>query len=290
MFKRILVPLDGSPAGEAILDHARNYAAPKAEIFLLHVLPNVTPPVGSPSAQLLALPEQAEAYLDTLADRFPAMRVRIFVDTGDPADRIVRVALGLNIDLIAMMTRAPGTASRVLLGSVAQDVVRGTSLPVLLVRPGVAAVQRPANRFLVPLDGSVRSQRILDVLRNEKTDVVLLQVAETIDDSRAGLAHLDRPVRRVMETPARRLEEIGDALAARGVTSSPLLVHGDVVRQILAQARARDIDAIAMATHGRTGLERLVMGSVAEGVLRGADCPVLLLRAIATPKLQEVKP
>jgi nucleotide-binding universal stress UspA family protein len=280
MFERLLIPLDGSPEGEAVLSEVPRVAATGAEVYLLHVIPNVTPPVGSPTVGLFTLPEHAEQYLDGLAVRLSNVRTRTFVDAGDPADRILKVALSLNIDTIAMTTHARAGISRSLLGSVAQEVVRRSSLPVFLVRPGMPTRARPVRRILVPLDGSPRSERMLDVLRplayGTRAELLLLHVVPLEEDT-------------ALRDPSRAYEKMARSLESACVSARPIVTRGDPVIEIIHQAKAQDVDAIAMATHGRTGLERMLVGSVAEGVLRRADCPVLLLRVVGVPKLQETE-
>lgn len=290
MFERFLVALDGSSESEAILSEVQRIAAPNAEAYLLHVVPNVTPPAGPPAMGLLTLPEQADGYLEGLAARLPNVRTRIFVDAGDPADRIIKVALSLNVDAIAMTTHARTGVSRALLGSVAQKVVRGSSLPVLLVRPGMPTRARPMRRILVPLDGSDRSARILETIRpmagRTHAELLLLHVLP-IDENDPMVGWPDLGPRMVLSDPLRRYEEMARSLETGGVAAWPIVTRGEAVLEILHEAKAHDVDAIAMATHGRRGLDRALMGSVAEGVLRRADCPVLLLRVVAAPKMQE---
>ncbi|MBI2930335.1 MAG: universal stress protein [Planctomycetes bacterium] len=275
MFGRILVPLDTRPESEIVLAEVQRVAPRKAEVFLVHVIPQVSLSAGSELSSVLALPEQAERYLARTARKLRNMSVRVFVDAGEPSERIVKVSLALNVGLIAMATHGRQGVKRLLLGSVARDVLRASPVPVLLVRPGASAPARPMKRVLVPVDGSDRSQRMLDVVSTMAAgtplEVVLLHVV-----SEEGAADSENSM-------ARDLRETAQELRRRGMDARSVVVRGQPIEAILRQAKALDIDMIAMATHGRTGLDRLIMGSVTEGVLTGADRPVMVLRSSPRP-------
>ena len=123
MFRRLLVPLDGSPESEDILPEASRIAAETAEFFLLHVTPVLQPPDISVT-EVLRLPQASFDYLEGVRSRLRHSRVRVLVRQGDPAEEITQAALELGADLVAMSTHGRGGLRRVLLGSVAEEVVR----------------------------------------------------------------------------------------------------------------------------------------------------------------------
>lgn len=146
MFTKILVPLDGSPFSEAVLPHARALAnSTGAHVILLRVIP--TPLYSLVFASSTPLPLQAnpeydervlaESYLQHIAhDYFPgSVDIQLEVNGGSIADVILDNAVGLDVDLIAMATHGRDSVSRWMLGSVAQEIVQRSHLPVLLVRP-----------------------------------------------------------------------------------------------------------------------------------------------------------
>src|SRR5690348_9052411 len=90
--RRILVALDGSPEGAAILDHLRELLAPRSIVLLMHVIPTPTPSTGDQLSDLLRVEEEAEEYLEGMAERLPQARSRWIVETGDPAERILAAA------------------------------------------------------------------------------------------------------------------------------------------------------------------------------------------------------
>jgi nucleotide-binding universal stress UspA family protein len=148
MFKKILVPLDGSTLSEAVLPHVSQLAKTMgAEVVLLRVVPTqVTTPAYPalyplpPSAFQLApgrdMHGEAEGYLQRVAfDYFPDQNVSLQVAGGPAGDNILETASSLGVDLIAMTTHGRSGLSRIVLGSVADEVVRQSHLPVLLLRP-----------------------------------------------------------------------------------------------------------------------------------------------------------
>jgi nucleotide-binding universal stress UspA family protein len=280
MTRRILVPLDGRPETETILEEVRRVAAPGAEVHLLHAVPLALPPVGTSPTRFLDLPERAMPYLEGLRGRLAEFRGLNHSRPGEPAETILAAALELNIDLIAMCTHARKGLPRWFMGSVAEAVVRKSRLPVLLSRPSARPARSELRRILVPLDGSEYSSAILDtvcgVAAGPKAELVLLHVESLVRDPAPQWAFSGRIA--VRESAEHRFQRMADALEARGFTAYPVMAHGDVPAEILNQARSLDADLIAMSTHARSGLDRAVMGSVAELVLRNADRAVLLHR------------
>jgi nucleotide-binding universal stress UspA family protein len=279
MTRKILIPLDGSEEAESIVPEALQVAPADGEVNLLHVAPLPTPPTGEPT-RMLGLHEMAMPYLESVRRKIAATRGLDLVRSGDPADAILQVALELNIDLIAMTTHARKGLSRWYLGSVAESVVRRTELPVLLKRPGIASRTPPLQRILVPLDGSPRSTSILDVVKpiaaRAKAELVLLHVAPRVLDP-APMWAMKEPIS-ITARPEHKFQQIADRLAEDEIAAWPALAEGDPAMEILARARELDVDLIAMATHGRTGLLRTLFGSVTQSVLQRSDRPVLLIR------------
>jgi nucleotide-binding universal stress UspA family protein len=204
--------------------------------------------------------------------------------------------------LIAMTKRGFSAIARLLVGSVADRVVRHSPVPVLLVRAeslwrrGTHAV--PPEKILVPLDGSDRALRILPhvikLARGFGSRIGLLHVARsdnaaTLRYSKEGLVarsidanappyeDADRPSVAHVE---RQMERTAAKLRKRGLRVSTMVLCGDPAEQIIRIERAQGYDLVAMCTHGRRGLERWLLGSVTEKVLRAADVPLMVLRNV----------
>lgn len=143
------------------------------------------------------------------------------------------------------------------------------------------------KRALIPLDGSPEAEAIipfvLEIAGPLDMSVVLLRVLEPITPS------VVEGTRQVtvddVEGRTRDAEEylapVAIALRGRGIDARPIVRRGNPAAEIVTAARAEKADMIAMTTHGRSGLGRLLFGSVAEAVLRGAEVPVFLMRQTA---------
>lgn len=307
MFERILVPLDGSPRAELILSQlGRILRREDSEILLLRV---VDVPVAIGRLDLTSLRreefETAQNYVHDLARRLAekASKVHGRVAEGPEAQVILETARSEGSTLIAMSTHGRSGLARWLMGSVAEKVVRASDVPVLLVRsfrsrPGgdpepATAEEIPFRKILVPTDGSPASMAV--VASAEKfaqlydSEVVVLHVEKPpiVAGTEMGVLPPPRPTPS-QEDPvtARALERFRHA----GLRATALTVLGDPAGEIVDQSHAAGIDLIAMATHGRSGLSRWVLGSVAERVLRHAGTPLLVVRGGAAKKKETKAP
>lgn len=153
MYKRFLVPLDGSETAEAILPFVLEIAGPlDIEVALVRVVVPIPPSVIEGSREVVvedveARRAEAERYLDGLAAelRDRGVRVRTMVRRGDPAVEIAAAARELEADLVAMTTHGRSGLGRLLFGSVAEAVLRTTELPVLMMRQTAAQVAQRAS-------------------------------------------------------------------------------------------------------------------------------------------------
>jgi len=152
-------------------------------------------------------------------------------------------------------------------------------------------------RVLVPLDGSRLAELSLGALRrlgvsDSSAEVLLLQVVAPVNPVRLGRVAPSGPGRTLEErqrTARRYLERVRRRLAARGLRVRLLVRAGDPAAQILRAAREQAADLIAMCTHGRSGLRRVMFGSVAEAVIRRTPLPLLVVRAGAAPRRRQAR-
>jgi nucleotide-binding universal stress UspA family protein len=228
----------------------------------------------------LLLPEMAQRYLEKVRERLSGTRGLDLVRSGEPADRILQTALEMNIDAVAMTTHAHRGWARWYLGSVAESVVRNTRLPVLLKRPETASRTEPLRRILVPLDEFESSQAVLEVVKplaaRSHAELVLLHVRPGIHDPSPLWAM--KGSLRAAGGDAGRYQELAYQLEEEDLAAWSMIAEGAAAEEILSRARELDVDFIAMSTHGRKGLSRMLFGSVTQEVLRGSDRPVLLFR------------
>jgi nucleotide-binding universal stress UspA family protein len=270
---RVLVPLDGSPESES-------------------VLPALLPLFRTRSVRLTLLgiargPESVEAvelYLGRLRTSLLLDQVisECRVEWGDPADEILRAGKPAMFDLIAMTTHARTGLRRELVGSIAETVLRNSEIPILAFRPG--AKIGDWKRMVVGLDGSSAAERVLGDAANlaRATGATIHLLAVKSPKPRLTIHPGDAfPVPE--EDPQPCVDGAADVLAAQGILTLANVRVGDAADEILAFARETGAGLICLTTHGRTGLARNLLGSVAESVLRAAPCPVLIRRAVFSP-------
>jgi nucleotide-binding universal stress UspA family protein len=282
--KRILVPLDGSTLAEAILPLAEALARDhEASLLLVRALPSL----GSAEAEVRAQ-EEAEAYLGGIAAGVTARGLsvewKVWYEAPDQA--IADATRCEGADLVAMSTHGRGGVSRLLFGSVAESLVRKGPGPVLLVRGEIAWRPGGLGTILVPLDGSELSEAVLPVVARLAGPFDLTIELFTVVEPMPGYAAAEVPVARVEEIDRvardeaeRYLSKVAAPLTARGLRVAWTVGRGHAVDAVLRHAQDAGVGLIAMSTHGRSGVGRLLLGSVAERVLRGAPVPVLLWKA-----------
>ncbi len=286
----ILVPLDGSPLAEHALPVATALArAGNARLVLAYArwIANATDP-RAPDLERIAEALRADGLtVETHARHLPS--------TEESGATLLTAAAEFKAGLIVMATHGHGGLGRVLYGSVADQVLRQTTVPLILVPPhsaGAWPADRPL-RVLVPLDGSERAEAVLGPLQATlgrlAAEFVLLRVADSIDYARphGDQCDLCRTARLAGYEPdiePVRVRAYLDGVAAR-LRAGGLKVHvrgemGEAASVIVRLAQERQVDLIAMATHGRGGLHRLILGSVATDTLRRAPVPLFLVRSL----------
>ncbi len=273
---RVLVPLDGSTLAEAILPAVERLARDhEADVILLEVLEGQ----GTREAELDA-ERQAGGYLQRMVDslrRRGLKRVCTRVWYGDADQAIANAATRERADLVAMSTHGRSGLDWLRFGSVAEGVVRRAPVPVLLVR-GIAAWDRGGiNRILVPLDRSEASEAVLPLVSclagPFDFEIQLLHVVEVA----LPLSGWEAAGKVVHDAEAEAyLAEMAALLEARGLRVGMTVRAGLPAEVIPAVAAETKSGLVAMSTHGRSGLGRLFLGSVAERVLRSVSVPVLL--------------
>jgi nucleotide-binding universal stress UspA family protein len=308
MYRSILVPLDGSQLSERSLPLAQDLARRAgAALHLAHVhipssAPLYTADLPLADTQLDERTRESElSYLKSLAERlrtesdFPVdMTLLDGAITDSVADLIAAHVCKHRIDLVVMTTHGRGGFARFWLGSVADELVRRLPVPVLLLRPDertpVAAAPQTRRRILIPLDGSANGEAILPHVlalgQAAQAEYTLLRVVESVMSAHPmptnpAVRELDDQLIDQVRVDAQiYLEQVAERLAEQGLTTRiEVVVAPQAAIAILEQAKQDRSDLIAMATHGRRGLARLLLGSVADRVLHGATTPMLLYRA-----------
>jgi nucleotide-binding universal stress UspA family protein len=292
--KRILVPVDGSDIATKALDfgieRAKLHGAQLTIAFSMNIVQIAASSeepadVTDPRPLLDALEKEANAIFASAEER--AKRAGVVAERaeleGSPASAILTEAQSICPDLIVMGTHGRRGFERFAVGSTAEDVIRASSVPVFVV-PKRADKRRtgPLTRALVAVDGSPAAELALrfacDLARAEGTRVTLCGVIDEVD---SRWDDLDRSEFLEVEKKkhAKRLLDESKALAqSLGADVATSLRQGKAADEILAAAAGAEADCIMMGTHGRAGIPRFILGSVAEGVLRASTVPVCAIR------------
>ena len=300
MYKKILVPLDGSKTAEHALPLARSLArALQVPVELLAVvdIAEVARHVTADQSSMLRTlvddtSRRLDKYLQTIAKNFPTGAVHYTVKNGGAAEVIVELAAPDSETLIVMATHGRSGLDRWLLGSVAEKVLRATANPLLLVRAVEKAPlweMATLKRVIVPLDGSELSERILPFVETlAKTlglDVVLFGVyGGPVSSGAAGdgfynTAQIEAFVAGLRADTVEYLAAKAEEMKRRGFSKvSTVAKEGLSADEIIASAREIPDTLIAMCTHGRSGVKRWMLGSVTETVVRHSGAPVLVVR------------
>lgn len=258
-WKSILVATDFSPAGENAVQTAASLAARgESSLAVIHVTdPPPTPETRRSLAELLT----------RLRPDLP--ETRGFVRVGTPWREIVRLAEELGVDAIVLGSTGLSRIERLLLGSTAEGVVRRAPCPVLVVRDG--PLER-VRRVLLPVDMDEGSKASVRYALDRVGEEVELEAIHVIGFPRMIEPELAGALPDDAES-ATRLREFLDNLNAERVRSRVVL--GEPAAAIL--DAARDFDLVLIATRGRKGIARALLGSVAENVVRDSEGPVLVV-------------
>jgi nucleotide-binding universal stress UspA family protein len=290
--KMILVALDGSAESENSVPYAERLARSSgATLVLMRGI--LTVPGGLRGARSFneSLRAEAHAYLQGHCERLQATGLdcqSVIVDD-EAGHAILKAAYDRNVDLIVMSTHGRGGLARALWGSVADRVMRSAPSPVLLVPHGLAGSWELGETpsLVVPLDGSAVSEASLgpaaDLAADLKARLILVQsvalMPMVIGAGGWSIHKLDASRMEVEKAAALTyLDGIAACLKDRGVDTQVVAAEGPAASVIQNVVSANHAHAVVMATHGRGGAFRVLMGSTAEALVRSAVAPILLVR------------
>lgn len=293
MFDTILVPLDGSERAEGVLTHVRRLLLREnAKVRLLGVAVSMLEgggerPDGRPDhdeRHLKLRLQDLERHLGEVAERLTkeGADVSYGVQVGDAAATILAAVEHDKPKLVAMATHGRTGLMRLIRGSVAERVLRKCPAPLFLCNvdhlPDVARFRK----VLVPLDGSERSASILplaiEFAKLHEAELVLMRVGFVHTPDYSGLEVVTVLDQQQLEAS---LEGPLAQAQAAGVPASKRIAFGGPAGEILVAAEEDAIDLVAISTHGYSGVDRWLFGSVAENVLRHCTKPLLVQRTVS---------
>lgn len=295
MYTRILVPLDGSNFATEALPLSRLLAAKVgARLHLVHVIPPALGLEGSGDslAELAEVREAVSGYLRDRADEAGAGPETVTAVLEGPIVHELRAYIEREkVDLVAITSHGTGGLHRWWRGSVAEGLLTGAGVDLLMVQPwdeteDLTPGTARFSRILVPLDGSEHSETALVRARELaglfQAELLLVRVVPSPVEltsiygvpgvEMVGAGHLARieHAESYLEAVASRIPE---GRCETHVVEGPGAAEG-----IVESARDLGADLIVLAGHGRSGVERVILGSVADKVLRGTTRPVLVVR------------
>lgn len=294
-FERILCPTDFSKFSFRAADYAVALARrDDGEVHFLHVIPGALlhpdqyPYVVQPVNPAPEIREKARDRLDAFValSRAENINTRFSVEEGTPASVILKAAEEDKADLICLGTHGREGFERLILGSVAEKVLRKAHCPVLTVsEPGEEEAIQPVvfKKILCAMDFATLSLKALEhalgLAQEAEGKLILLNVVEWFSEepgweSKFSVAEYRQQME---ESVLERLNAVVPEEAREWCKVETVATSGKPYREILALAKERDVDVIVMGVRGRNPLDRMLFGSTTQHVVRHAECPVLTI-------------
>lgn len=291
--ENILFPTDFTPSAEDAFSHAAHLAS--RHDARIHVFNVVRPEEADQANPMDYLPlEQSEGELVLAAEDVelpgpPQLETNVEIvyrkmEGASPAKEIVEYVVKHDIDLVVMGTHGRQGLDRLLSGSVSEEVVRQSACPVLTVLGRDEPQPGPEiQSVLAPVDFSENAHlglahaRELARAYDASLDVMHV-VEEVVFPTVYGIDPIAPHMPDVLQRAEEALGRMADDVVGDAVPTNLHVMVGYPARDIVDVAAENDAGLIAMATHGRTGMERFLIGSVAEKVIRNASCPVFTVK------------
>jgi nucleotide-binding universal stress UspA family protein len=300
-FRSILVPVDGSSLAELAIPYAvaiAKRAGSKVRLALVHhEIPNVAV-LASPETYTrsrIQMQRSENVYLRSLTRRVrhqlghPLSSVAL---EGPVAATLAEYIRDSGVDLVVMTTHGRGGMQRAWLGSATDQLIRTLDVPVLVLRAFEAeGAESSLPEILVPLDGSAVAEAALEptvrMARLWQARVTLLRVVQPVllaTDPGVALpvAYDEELTQLEREAAESYLAHIAERLRQQGVKVTTITLLGSAIAETILELLQEGLfGLVALATHGRAGLGRVVLGSVADKLVRAAELPVLVVRSQA---------
>jgi nucleotide-binding universal stress UspA family protein len=294
MYRMVLVPLDGSAFAEQALPFAASIV--RQTSAQMQIIRSHSPAaLLAPDSEFVVdtslderVRKEEEAYLKTMVETLRAaagVGATPILLPSFASEAICAHARASHADLIVMATHGRGGLSRFWLGSMADAMIRSVHVPLLLIHPKEESIDLATDfaprKIMIPLDGSDLAEQAIEPAitlgTQNEAEYTLLRV---VGPCLSPMEEFNQPlIDQFRERTEAYLKGVANKLRKRGLTvQTCAIVNQPIAPALLQQVRALGIDAIALATHGRGGLGRVLIGSVADKVIRGAEIPVLVHR------------
>ncbi len=280
--KKMLVAIDGSESSMHALKESFKLARnEKSWITVVSVVPEYKGDldlvaVGNVMASMRKPCENALHKADELA-RAEGALIKTVCEEGEAYERIIDLAEAENCELIVMGRRGLSRLERVLVGSVTARVIGHSPIDVLVV-PLTAEIGW--NKILLATDGSryskAAAERAIDFAGEYGGE---LRVVSVVDVPAEFYGEAPDAVEDLINKAKGYAEDVKRQAESAGIKAETFVREGETYKAILDLAKEQNVNAIVMGSHGRTGLKRLLMGSVTEKVIGYASCPVLVVKS-----------
>ncbi len=266
----IIVPLDGSAAVERSLGVARSLARRADASVILF------------TDRESGIREDLDDYFDAQSARFDLHAEHRTSTSHDVPGELAEIASAHSDALIVMASHGPSGLKDAVIGSVTAETIRASASPVLLVGPHLSATPAVGlcyDTIIVCIDGSTTSEAVVPIVAHwARLLRAKVRVVQVVDPS--SLMAVDSDVSHEAVNEIAYVSRIAHQFGVSGILADYDVLHNEHPAVAIVEAsNTASTPIIAMATHGRTGLRRLVMGSVSMAVVRHATCPVMVVRA-----------
>jgi nucleotide-binding universal stress UspA family protein len=283
MYRKLIVPLDGSVKVEGVLPFVDDLAAKfNSEIVI----------IGVSAVRTINVPRLLSTYIESIADkiRSKGIQVQAHLLPGNPGEEIINFANKNNDGILVLASYGGSGSGHWLLGDLIGKITLRTFIPVLLIPEKRLNPDNLSSRFkriLVPLDTSLDGEAALpwavELSKKASSKIFLLHVIPSIYKNYGLPDYAVNFEKQLFETlrneGEKYLKDVTGNLTKENLDTVYHITAGTPAEKIFTYAEEHLIDLIAISTHGRTGIKRFVLGSVARQVIFSTDIPVLLIRA-----------
>lgn len=313
MYRKILVPLDGSKTAEAIIPHVINLAKhDEATIYFAQVIEPATRSAIvnlDQEEEVVFKPQKvdkAKAYLSGWKDKFvqEGLSAEMILLRGVAVDAILLAIEQMEIDLLAITSQGQSSLKKALYGSVSSALLNRAPCPLLVGSPNTEISLKTNNRILVPLNGSKESEQIMPHVQHiaqlYEAKITLMRVIRSANH-RAAFVNLEKEIKEEI-VPEHLLSQLGkhqelerikkaknyllnwrNQFQEHGYDVEVKLLYGRPIDSIVAVAEESNADLIAMTSQAKVGLEQFLYGSVASGLLNRLSRPMLIVHTSEVP-------